>query len=116
VKALTSEKAYTEKMRKEYGRRRKLILKRIEEIPSLQIEVKPEGAFYVFPRITCKNEVSSKRFAEYMLKEAKVLVVPGNEFGSNGEGFIRMSYATKYEIIEKALDRIEKASKPICET
>jgi len=97
-------------MRKEYDRRRKLILKRINEISCLHVKVRPEGAFYAFPRFNFK-EMNSKAFSEFLLKKASVLTVPGTEFGCNGEGFIRMSYATKYSLIEEAMDRIEKAVK-----
>ena len=53
-------------------------------------------------------ENSSRRFASALLNKTKVAVVPGIEFGNYGEGFVRFSYATKYELIEKALERIEK--------
>ncbi|RLG70980.1 MAG: pyridoxal phosphate-dependent aminotransferase, partial [Candidatus Iainarchaeum archaeon] len=113
AKALKSKqmKKETEKMRKEYARRRKLVLKRIDEIDGLEIKVKPEGAFYAFPRFYAKMD--SFKFAEYILQKAKVLVVPGVEFGKEGERFIRMSYATAYHLIEKAMDRIEKAMKKL---
>ena len=113
AKALKSKEMQreTEKMRKEYARRRKLILKRIDEINGLEIKVKPEGAFYAFPRFYAKMD--SFKFAEFLLKKAKVLVVPGIEFGKEGSNFIRMSYATAYAKIEKAMDRIEKVMKKL---
>ena len=108
--ALSQSQKEVQNMRNEYERRRKMILKKIKELHALHVEVEPEGAFYVFPKIKYKN-FSSHEFAEFLLKEAKVLVVPGNEFGSNGEGFIRLSYATNYELIEEAMQRIAKATK-----
>ena len=111
MKALQLGFKETEKMRKEYARRRKLILKRIAEINGLHIEVKPEGAFYAFPRF--KSKKSCFAFTEWLLKEAKVLAVPGLEFGKGGSNFIRFSYATEYSLIEKAMDRVEKAMKKI---
>jgi aminotransferase len=57
--------------------------------------------------------MSSTEFAHFILKKAKVLVVPGNEFGKYGEGFVRISYATDYEKIEIAMNRIEEVLKNI---
>jgi len=102
VKALSLPNKYTNNMVKEYKRRRDFLVKRMNEI-GLKT-VKPEGAFYTFSNIG-KN---SRKFSMDLLKKAKVAVVPGSEFGSFGEGYIRCSYATDYKIIEKALDRIEK--------
>jgi len=106
-KALTSKQDYIEKMRKEYDRRRKLIIKRLEEIPRISC-LKPEGAFYAFPNIK-ELGMSSIKVSDFFLKKAKVLTVPGTEFGKYGEGYIRLSYATEYKKIEEALNRIEKA-------
>lgn len=112
LKALNLGDKPCEKMRTEYNKRRKLVLKRISEWEELHIQVPPEGAFYAFPRMKgLASTRTSKNFAHWLLREAKVLVVPGNEFGSLGEGFIRLSYATKYELIEQALDRMEAALK-----
>jgi len=110
-KALTSKKGYIEKMRNEYDRRRKLVMKRLEEIPNMEC-LKPEGAFYAFPNIT-GLKMSSVKTTDFFLKKAKVLTVPGTEFGKYGEGYIRMSYATSYKKIEEALNRIEKAVKSL---
>jgi len=104
--ALSGNQKCVEEMRKEYDRRRKMIVKRVNEIDGFSC-VKPEGAFYVFPNIKDFG-LSSYEFAEKLLKEAKVAVVPGTEFGRNGEGFVRLSYATAYEKIEEAANRIER--------
>ncbi len=72
----------------------------------------PKGAFYVFPNIK-EFGMSSEKFAEYLLKEAKVATVPGSSFGRYGEGYLRISYAASYEQIEEAMDRIEKAVKKL---
>ncbi len=104
VKALEVGKNYTEMMRKAYLKRRNFIWKRLTEIglPT----VKPEGAFYTFSNIKEYSE-NSFQFAFDLLKKAKVAVVPGKEFGVYGEGYIRCSYATDLQIIEKAMDRLE---------
>ena len=72
--------------------------------------LKPEGAFYAFPNIT-RLGMSSIQASDFFMKKAKVLVVPGTEFGRWGEGYVRMSYATSYEQIEEAMNRIEKVVK-----
>jgi len=94
-------------MKKEYDKRRKLIIKRLKQIPGITCLI-PEGAFYAFPNIKSFG-VSSVKFTHFLLKKAKVLTVPGTEFGKYGEGYIRISYATSYEKIEIAFNRIEKA-------
>jgi aminotransferase len=106
VEALRVSGKYTEEMRKEYARRRKLILKRIDEINGLHVQVMPKGAFYAFPRYESKKD--SFAYSQWLLEKAKVLTVPGREFGAQGEGFIRMSYATAYDQIEEAMNRLEK--------
>ncbi len=108
--ALESSQASVSHMLKEYTRRRTLIYKRVREI-GFECQ-KPKGAFYLFPSI--KNfGLSSVEFSKFLLEKAKVLVVPGTEFGKYGEGFVRMSYATEYHKIEEAMDRIEKAVKKL---
>ena len=92
-------------MKKEYEKRRKLIVKRIEEIPKISC-LEPEGAFYVFPNIKAMK-MKSTEVVKLFLEKANVLAVPGTEFGRYGEGYIRMSYATSYEKIEEAMNRIE---------
>ena len=105
--ALKGSQKCVRDMKKEYDRRRKLVIKRLRQIPGITCLV-PEGAFYTFPNIKSFG-VSSVKFADFLLKKAKVLVVPGTEFGKYGEGYIRISYATSYEKIEMAFDKIEKA-------
>ena len=102
VKALSLPKKYIDNMVNEYKRRRDLLVKRLNEIGLHTI--KPKGAFYTFSKIPEKNSLN---FSKKLLKKEKVAVVPGSEFGSFGQGFIRCSYATDYKIIEKAVDKIE---------
>ncbi len=105
IKALSLPKKYTVDMVKEYDRRRKFMIRRLNEIGLSTCN--PKGAFYGFANIgnICR---SSKRFAFELLKKQKVAVIPGIDFGSEGEGYIRCSFAQKLPVIEKALDRIEK--------
>jgi aminotransferase len=97
------------KMVAEYDRRRKFMVKRLNEIPGFSC-VEPKGAFYAFPSISglVGRRMSSYAFSRWLIEKAKVAVVPGTEFGGNGEGYVRCSFATSYDKIEKALDRIEK--------
>jgi aminotransferase len=95
---------HAEEMRQKYDRRRQLIVTGLNEI-GLETFL-PEGAFYAFPKIKCSG-MDDATFAEKLLEEEKVAVVPGSAFGAGGEGFVRCSYATNYEKIEQALERIE---------
>jgi len=103
LEALRNGAEEVEKMRKAYARRRNLMLKRFEEmgVPCFA----PGGAFYMFPDIR-KFGLSSKEFALRLLEEESVAVVPGDAFGAAGEGCVRACYATGYEQLEIALDRI----------
>jgi aminotransferase len=89
----------------EYDRRRKLIVKGLNNLGLKTFE--PHGAFYAFPQISVTG-MNEDSFAERLLQEEKVAVVPGSAFGLGGEGFVRCSYATSYEKIEEALRRIER--------
>ena len=92
-------------MRQKYDRRRQLIVSGLNEI-GLETFM-PQGAFYAFPKI-CGTGLDDEEFAQRLLEEEKVAVVPGSAFGAGGEGFVRCSYATNYEKIEQALERIGK--------
>ena len=108
TKALSLPEKYTKSMVKEYVRRRKMLVKRLN---SMNLNTpKPKGAFYTFSNIGSFSR-NSMKFSTNVLKKAKVAVMPGSEFGRYGEGYIRCSYATKYELIEKAMDRLEKLLK-----
>ena len=105
AKALSIDKKYVDVMVKEYDRRRKYIVKRLNDM-GLRT-VMPNGAFYTFSNIDIVHD-KSFHFAYDLLQHAKVAVVPGAEFGRHGEGYIRCSYATDYTIIAKAMDALEK--------
>jgi len=107
VAALTGPDDYVETMVKEYAERRNLVMRELSRVPGLRC-VKPMGAFYVFPNISDFG-VSSRDFAMHLLKEAKVVVVPGTAFGRFGEGHIRISYSVSEENLLKALSRIGEA-------
>ncbi len=90
-------------MVEQYNRRRKLIVKGFQEM-GLSCHT-PKGAFYAFPNIEATG-YTDYEFAEQLLKQTKVAVVPGSVFGQGGAGFIRCSYATSYAQISEAVDRI----------
>ena len=61
----------------------------------------PRGAFYAFPEVTTATGLSDEVFAERLLTEEKVAVIPGSAFGPSGAGHVRMCYATSYERLEE---------------
>jgi aminotransferase len=103
VVALQSD-SYVVDMVAEYDRRRKLIVGGLNRLGLTTFE--PRGAFYAFPKITASG-MDGDTFAEKLLQEEHVAVVPGEAFGAGGAGFVRCSYATSYEKIEEALRRME---------
>jgi aminotransferase len=92
-----------EKMRTEYDRRRRLMVKGFNELGLTCFE--PRGAFYAFPSVA-RSGMDEQTFAETLLQEEHVAVIPGTAFGDSGAGFVRACYATAYEKIEQALERM----------
>jgi aminotransferase len=105
IEALENGDTYVEQMVKEYDRRRKFMVSRYNEIGLPTFE--PRGAFYAFPKVDVTG-LTSDEFATRLLQEESVAVVPGEAFGAGGEGFVRSCYATAYEQIEEAMNRIER--------
>jgi len=103
--ALKTSESHTFRMVREYDRRRRMIVKRLNGMGLKTLM--PQGAFYAFSNISHLTKDSNK-FAEQLLKKAKVAVIPGAEFGKYGEGFLRLSYATDYRKIETAMNKIER--------
>jgi len=102
--ALESGRKSVEEMKREYRRRRELI---VDGLNNLGLSCrKPEGTFYVFPCIK-KTGLSDMEFAQRLLKEQKVAVVPGTAFGRDFNDYLRISYASSYENLKAALARIE---------
>lgn len=104
IEALKNGDEDIEMMRAEYDMRRRVIVQGFNDMGLSCFE--PKGAFYAFPCIKSTG-LSSDEFCERCLREKKVAVIPGNAFGSSGEGFIRCSYAYSIENINEALNRIE---------
>lgn len=103
LEGLLRGETYVNDMVTEYDRRRKLIVNGLNDLGLHTFE--PCGAFYAFPNISVSG-MDDETFAERLLKEEKVAVIPGSSFGKGGENFVRCSYATSYEKIEEALRRI----------
>jgi len=103
LEALKNGEEHVEEMRTEYNRRRQLIVGGLNQLGLPTFE--PKGAFYAFPSIL-PSGMDDETFSMRLLDEEKVAVVPGSAFGSGGEGFVRCSYATAYEKIEEALERM----------
>jgi aminotransferase len=105
VVALEAGQEHVARMRSEYDRRRRLI---VDGFNTLGLDCfEPHGAFYAFPSIA-RSGMDSDSFAMRLLEEEEVAVVPGDAFGQSGAGFVRASYATAYEKIEEALNRMER--------
>ena len=90
-----------------YDRNRRLIVDGLNRIKGFSCH-NPKGAFYVFPNIKDFG-MSSRECAEYILEKTHVVTAPGDAFGEDGEGYIRICYASKYEDIKEALERMERA-------
>jgi len=105
VSAMKGPQDCVEEMKEAYQKRRNLIVERLNDIPGVSC-MTPKGAFYVFADIR-ELGIPSLELAEYLVKEAGVVLTNGSGFGC--EGFIRASYAADPERIEKAMDRMKKA-------
>ena len=99
-----------EEMREAYDKRRRFVLSSLQEIGLECFE--PRGAFYAFPSV--KNTgMDSEIFAERLLKEQKVAVVPGTAFGQFGTGNVRLSYATGVAQLNEAFERMSAFMKKL---
>ena len=105
IEALKTGEPYVQEMVAEYDRRRRLLVAGLNRLGLSTFE--PRGAFYTFPDIRASG-MDDETFAETLLREEGVAVVPGNAFGPGGEGFVRACYATEYSKIEEALRRMER--------
>lgn len=102
IEALSSGEEDVRGMVAEYDRRRLLVLERLREMDLPTVE--PRGAFYAFPDIRSTG-LDDLAFAEALLEEERVAMVPGSAFGESGRGFVRICYAADYGDIQEAMDR-----------
>jgi len=103
IEALENCQKEVEIMRGDYERRRNYVVNRLNEI-GLPCHT-PEGAFYAFPEITSTG-LNSTNFSLQLLRSKRVAVVPGSAFGVSGEGFVRCCFATGFDKLKEAMDRV----------
>ncbi len=103
VEALENGRVAMESMREDYRIRRNYVVSALNEM-GLPCQT-PGGAFYVFPRVSVLG-MGSREFALGLLESKKVAAVPGSAFGPGGEGYIRCSYATSFENLRRAMERM----------
>ena len=89
-----------------FEKRRDYVVDRLRAIEGIKLAA-PEGAFYVFPDVR-KFGLSSKDFAMGLLEAENVAAVPGDAFGVSGEGFLRCCYATAFDQLKEAANRMER--------
>jgi aspartate aminotransferase len=104
VEAVVGPQDMVDGMVAEFQRRRDVIVAGLNAIPGISCQ-KPQGAFYAFPNITGTG-MRSNELANLILEKGGVALLPGSSFGLYGEGYLRLSYATSIEVIEKGLSRI----------
>ncbi len=104
MEALTGPQDFVATMVTEYQERRDRMLELVNAIPGVHAQ-KPQGAFYVFPNVKSYG-LSSKEIATRLIDEAGVAVLAGTDFGSGGEGYIRLVYAVSMEMIEEGVEKM----------
>jgi aspartate/methionine/tyrosine aminotransferase len=107
VEAITGDQQSVRQMMDEYRARRDLLVDALNQIPGVSCHL-PGGAFYAFPDISSFG-LSSENFADVMLDKAGVALLPGSNFGAQGEGFVRICYASSRDHIRQAAERIAQA-------
>lgn len=107
--ALTEGQMYVDIMVDTLRHLRNAMVNGLNSLPGVSC-LTPDGAFYAFPSIA-KTGFTSQQFADLMLEEAGVALLPGTNFGKYGEGYVRLSYATHIQTIGKAIERMKKALK-----
>ena len=106
IVALSQPSGHKQEFETILNARRELICQRLDNIPYVFANQKPEGAYYVFPKIIAEH-TTSKKFAIDLLNKARVTVTPGSAFGPSGEHHVRMAYCIDEDTINLAFDRIE---------
>lgn len=109
IEALKRGWDFVEEMRNAYEKRIDYCVKRMNEVPGV-ICPRPEGAFYIFADIS-ELKVPSAKFVEGLLKEEKLRIVPGTQYGSNGEGHVRFALVRPVKVLEETIERFERYAK-----
>ncbi len=107
IEALTGPQEEVDAVVAEYQRRRDVLVAGLNKIPGWRCR-SPQGAFYVFPNVSSYGKTSAW-WADFLLEQAGVAVLPGTAFGSYGEGYLRLVFASSMDNIREALDRIADA-------
>ena len=107
IAALEGPQDAVDEMTDAFDERRQVIVNELNQIPGFNCP-EPGGAFYTFPNVT-DIPMTCAEFADYLLTEAGVALLPGSSFGMFGDGYLRMSYASSIDNIQEALIRIDKA-------
>jgi len=107
IAALQGDQQPIRDMMRTYRRRRDVLVKGLNELPGIKC-LKGEGAFYVFPNITGTG-MTSDEFAAFALTKAKVALLPGNNFGEYGEGYVRLTCSNNLDNIREAIHRLKGA-------
>jgi len=111
IEAITGDQAPVKMMMSEYKNRRDILVSGLNSIPGIRCHL-PGGSFYAFPSIQSFG-LSSEEFTDYMLEKAGVALLPGSCFGAQGEGFVRLVYASSRKNIEEALSRMRSACRSL---
>tara|TARA_B100000700_G_C14959048_1_gene815504 strand:- start:210 stop:1379 length:1170 start_codon:yes stop_codon:yes gene_type:complete len=106
VEALKGTQEHVLKMIEEFNLRRNFLTENLNSIKNIKC-IKPGGAFYVFPEIK-KSNMSSKQISDHLLENMFLATVPGSAFGQNGEGFLRLSYASNMDNLKEAIECLKK--------
>lgn len=106
IEAINGDQSALKKMKDEYSIRAKLLVQGLNSIKGVEC-LEPSGAMYVFPSIKGTG-LTSDEFVEKALLEAGVALLPGHNFGSNGEGYVRMCYVNSTELINEAIENLKR--------
>jgi aspartate/methionine/tyrosine aminotransferase len=106
IAALTGDSHHLAEFEATFAERRTLICQRLDAMPHVFDYVKPEGAYYVFPRILAEHS-NAHDFCMGLLQNTQVALVPGSAFGPSGEHHVRMTYCVSEDTINRAFDRLE---------
>jgi aspartate/methionine/tyrosine aminotransferase len=104
IEALTADQDMVSAMVNDYQQRRNRLVNGLNSIPGISCQV-PLGAIYAFPNVSSFN-IPVRQLADRILNEAGVAVLPGTDFGQNGEGYLRLCFAASHQEIDTALERI----------
>jgi aspartate aminotransferase len=109
IEAIKGDQAAIIKMRAAYQQRRNVLVEGLNQIPGVNC-VRPQGAMYAFPNISGTG-MTSDAFANFALEKAGVALLPGNNFGEHGEGFVRLCYVNTLDNIQRAVEQLNQALK-----